>query len=165
MGVDAIIVASKAKRFFYFDRVYNFVSYSKEHDEDPVYAEALKHYELKLTRSHVLHMACKNIEAWSVRPEDNHRVQYNRNIIKFANSVGTDEEFYVITDHDSPNFHDAIRTLGLVEWIPETIKADQLEKPTGPDLMRLYLGLVGILAGAALLLALYLLAFHWIVDR
>lgn len=114
MGVDAFIFAEKSKRCFYFDRKYNLLAY-EDHADHPHFVELkdrLNQHE-RITGAEVLWLCQMNIE-------HNHRVGWNRDIMRFVVRSPSDERFFVVSDHDSPYSHDVIEQDGYTcEEYPE----------------------------------------------
>lgn len=101
MGVDAAIFAEKAKRYFYFDRAYNF-------GPNP---------PGMLTEEDVIRFARASIKQWRAVSGADHRIKWCEGVIEFAKTFSPDA-FYVVTDsHEIPWF-DVAHTKGFVEWTP-----------------------------------------------
>jgi hypothetical protein len=114
MGVDAYIFAEKSKRCYYFDRKHNLLSY-EDHADQPAFAELKDRLNerQRLTSAEVLWMCQMNIE-------HNHRVGWNREIMRFVVRSPSDERFFVVSDHDGPSCHDVIEREGYTkEEYPE----------------------------------------------
>lgn len=100
MGVDASIFAEKAKRYFYFDRAYNFRNEGRQ---------GLNAYE-------ATELAKASIEYWKQHTDDSaHRVAWNEGIIKFVECF-PDSRFFVVTDADEPPWHDYAEMHNYKEW-------------------------------------------------
>ena len=109
MGVDAGFFAKKAKRYFWFDRLYNIEAYN----HDDVWTKELDdiYYKLRNERSasasEVLALLEANIKAWMLEPEDQgYHVGWCKAAMEFVKTF-SDDEFFVSGDN-----HDAYDLIG-----------------------------------------------------
>lgn len=129
MGVDARIFAKKANKCFYFDRKHNYLTrwwYKGGGIKDPVANYITDRLEQgSILAADARYLAEVNIREWHMtdllnpieaisRPND-HRVYWNVMILQFVNEHPNDQ-FFVISDHDSPNMHDYIEKHGTIKW-------------------------------------------------
>lgn len=131
MGVDACIFAEQANKCFYFDRKHNYLTrwwHTGGNIKDPVadyitdrldqgriLAEDARYLAEVNIREWTLMDALNPVEAF-IHPND-HRVYWNILILQFINEHPNDQ-FFVISDHDSPDMHDYIKEHGTIEWEP-----------------------------------------------
>lgn len=111
MGVDAVMLAEKAKRSFFFGRSLNFleVLWGRDRDKfmDPEHGASAKD---------VISQAEKNIVYWTeIGGVDRVRAEWNREIIAFVRAH-PDDTFRVLTDMVD-EYYDVIDA-GVERWSP-----------------------------------------------
>ena len=122
MGADSSIFDKKSKRFYYFDRDYNFRAGSGHPDANTI-VEKLNNQDDDtleydtITADEVIRLATLNMVFWEAQgTKDWHRVNWNRSIMAFARAF-PDGEFFVVSDHQSPNAWE-IEDRGYTAWEP-----------------------------------------------
>lgn len=104
MGVDAGIFAKKAKKYFWFDRLYNIERFFELDDQELVLQlDSIKHdlmeKDNKLVGYQIIRFLKFNIEAWIAGPqEDRYHAEWVKQIIEFV-EAHPDDNFFVATDH------------------------------------------------------------------
>lgn len=107
MGVDACMFAKKAKRYYYFDRLYNINRgiWAEDALTDDEFMEGDRIYyklinDKSATAAEVRKLCELNLKGYKTTPDDD-RSGWIMNILEFVNKF-PDDEFFVQTDHEQP---------------------------------------------------------------
>ena len=124
MGADSVIFEKKSKRYYYFDRHYNFMHRSDDDRAQELYAKLEQEWNGRvpgefgtINQAEVIELAKLNIEHWKTQGEDAGRVFWNKHIIEFA-ELHPDGEFFVVSDHHEPPYWDIRDRDKYTEWEP-----------------------------------------------
>lgn len=116
MSADAVVLAKNSKRYFYFDRIYNLLSWIDDARHKVLQEQIHDCRGSTVSREELLYLADKNIAWWPTQNEQNpNRASWNEQIRAFALSCAEDERFFVLSDHDGPDYHDVVERDGYVE--------------------------------------------------
>lgn len=133
MGVDAYIFAEKSKKYFDFDRLYNFRIHLFEEDEAPGVNIDIHNALLGLTDNQgrvcsdeIVWLAENNMVYWAAETarqkekygdsgrDYTYKVKWNEQIKRFA-LMFPDDKFFIVTDHEDPSNWDIAKEGGYEE--------------------------------------------------
>ena len=136
MGIDAAIFAKNARRFFYFDRSYNFLPgdlpknlalryhvwtmetepHTKVFDVETA-LRVVKGLTSEEVQNHARFCQAEWKKSFVETNQDGHRISWNEKIEEFA-KLFPDDRFFIADDSYEPSWHD-FKDAGFVEWLPE----------------------------------------------
>lgn len=119
MGVDAAFFAVKARKYYYFDRIYNVSIFDLAYNGDSRYDDSM--LALINTKScdydNAVYVLTKNIKYWNTHLEESERGRagWNESLLKFVEMFAGDT-YFIATDHEEPSYWDIAKRDGYTQF-------------------------------------------------